>query len=93
MLSQDAIMDLAFALGLPSHQLVVGIHTFGTLYRLANTSQTTPGSASISWSANRQPITTISHSKVASYFMKERKLIKIVLLSRFVMCERRQTGL
>lgn len=57
-------MDLALALGLPSHQLVVGVPTFGTLYRLANSSQTTPGSASISWSANKQPITTISHSKV-----------------------------
>ncbi len=59
-------MDLSFALGLPSQKLVVGIPTFGTLYRLANTSQTSPGSASISWSANRQPITTISHAKVKS---------------------------
>lgn len=57
-------MDLSFALGLPAKKLVVGIPTFGTLYRLANSSQTSPGSASVSWSANRQPITTISHAKV-----------------------------
>lgn len=59
-------MDLAFALGLPASQLVVGVPTFGTLYRLANNSQTAPGSPSISWKENNQPITTISHSKVCA---------------------------
>ena len=73
-------MDLAFALGLPSSQLVVGVPTFGTLYRLANTSQTTPGSASISWSANKQPITTISHSKVMQTQLNKYKLSNLYYL-------------
>ena len=64
--SKDAIMDLAMALGLPSQKLVVGVPTFGTLYRLVNATQTIPGSPSVSWSENNQPITTISHSKVCS---------------------------
>ncbi|KAI2796869.1 hypothetical protein BLOT_014566 [Blomia tropicalis] len=62
--NMDAIMDLAIALGLPPHQLVIGVPTFGTLYRLANISQNTPGSSSVSWSDNKQQITTISHSKI-----------------------------
>lgn len=49
---------------MPSNQLVIGVPTFGTLYRMANQSQTTPGSKAIGWITNNQPITTISHSKV-----------------------------
>ncbi|OTF77275.1 mite allergen-like protein (Chitinase-like), partial [Euroglyphus maynei] len=62
--NMDAIVDLALALGLPSNQLVIGVPTFGTLYRMANQSHTTPGSKAIGWISNNQPITTISHSKI-----------------------------
>ncbi|KAH7637503.1 mite allergen-like protein [Dermatophagoides farinae] len=62
--NMDAIVDLALALGMPSNQLVIGVPTFGTLYRMANQSQTTPGSKAIGWITNNQPITTISHSKI-----------------------------
>lgn len=68
-------MDLAIALGLPPHQLVIGVPTFGTLYRLANISQNTPGSSSVSWSDNKQQITTISHSKVIIFIIIHLNLI------------------
>lgn len=58
---QDSIVDLALALGLPHDQLTIGVPAHGILYKLANVSQTTPGSPAIPWNYNDA---IISHTKV-----------------------------
>ena len=58
---QDSLVDLVIALGLPHEQAVVGVPAHGILYKLSNTSQTTPGSPALAWNYNDA---IISHAKV-----------------------------
>lgn len=61
--NSDSLVDLVSALGLPSDQLNLGVPAHGILYKLANVSQTTPGSPAIPWNYNDA---IISHSKICS---------------------------
>lgn len=65
---------MALALGLPHDHLTVGVPAHGILYKLANTSQTTPGSPAIPWNYNDA---IISHTKVCLSF----KTLILTLLS------------
>lgn len=58
---QDSLVDLVLALGLPAEKLVMGVPAHGILYKLVNSSQTTPGSPAMAWNYNEA---IISHSKV-----------------------------
>lgn len=55
------MIDLLLALGLPQDYLNIGVPAHGVLYKLANISQTEPGSPAVPWSNNEA---IISHSKV-----------------------------
>jgi len=59
----DSLVDLVLALGLPHDQVTIGVPAHGILYKLANVSQTTPGSPAIPWNYNDA---IISHSKICS---------------------------
>ncbi|CAG2103675.1 unnamed protein product [Medioppia subpectinata] len=61
--NMDSVIDLVLALGLPQDQLIIGVPSHGTLFKLSNTSQTDPGSPASAWN-NEEVI--ISHSKICA---------------------------